>query len=86
MRNLTEEPLTEQQQIIDSVGSGNLCALAIAYQAQMPIKEANRVIKGLYKAGVLSKRVNTDWTLSREYIRHLKQENARLNNSLNLAA
>jgi len=82
MRNLT----TEEQQIIDNVGSGNRCAMAIAHAAKMPLQDANRVIKGLYKAGVLSKRVNTDWTLSREYIRHLKQENARLTNSLNLAA
>lgn len=82
MRNLTEK----EQIIISHVGSGNLCALAIAYQAQIPIKEANKVIKGLHKAGVLSKRVNVDWTLSREYVRHLKQETARLENLFNLAA
>ena len=87
MRNLTEEPLTEiEHQIIDHVGGGNLCAMAIAYSAQLPIQKANKVINRLHKAGVLSKRVNTDWTLSREYIKHLKQETNRLENLFNLAA
>jgi predicted transcriptional regulator len=82
MRNLTEK----ETKIVSHVGSGNRCALAIAHLAQMPYQEANKIIERLNRAGVLSRRVNTDWTLSKVYIDYLKQENDRLSNRLNLAS